>query len=267
MTYKVKLEVFEGPLDLLLYLIQKEEVDIYDIPIAKITDQYLEYLELMQLLDLNIAGEFLVMAATLMHIKSKLLLPPDETEEEAQEEDPRAELVRRLIEYKKFKEAASELLQMESHHKHFFARVGSSGANLDDYVPAEDDFFEASLFDLITAFTKVLKDIPKDAFYKVIKDEFTVSDKIHDILHMLVDKKTILFTELFKAAKNKAEIITIFLALLELIKIKEVVVGQAAHFGEIEIKRNVEAINPAPPVAETKAEGGAEQKEPGNDNG
>ena len=125
MTYKVKLEVFEGPLDLLLYLIKKEEVDIYDIPIAKITDQYLEYMELMQLLDLNIAGEFLVMAATLMHIKSKLLLPPDQTETAQEEEDPRAELVRRLLEYKKFKEAASELSHMESHQKHFFARVGS----------------------------------------------------------------------------------------------------------------------------------------------
>ena len=114
MTYKVKLDVFEGPLDLLLYLIQKEEVDIYDIPIAKITDQYLEYLELMKLLDLNIAGEFIVMAATLMHIKSKMLLPPDQADEEKPEEDPRAELVRRLIEYKKFKEAASQL----SHRAH-----------------------------------------------------------------------------------------------------------------------------------------------------
>ena len=115
MSYKVKLEVFEGPLDLLLYLIKKEELDIYDIPIAKITDQYLEYLELMKLLDLNIAGEFLVMAATLIHIKSKLLLPPDEVQaEDAEEADPRAELVKRLLEYKKFKEAASELSSMES---------------------------------------------------------------------------------------------------------------------------------------------------------
>lgn len=169
MTYKVKLDVFEGPLDLLLYLIQKEEVDIYDIPISKITDQYLEYLELMQLLDLNIAGEFLVMAATLMHIKSKLLLPPDETEEiDRQEEDPRAELVKRLLEYKKFKEAASELSERESTQKHFFARVGS-GVKTDELPPPEDKFFEASLFDLITAFTKVLKDVPKDAFYQVVR--------------------------------------------------------------------------------------------------
>src|SRR3989338_5700275 len=104
MTYKVKLDVFEGPLDLLLYLIKKEELDIYDIPIAKITDQYLEYLEFMKLLDLNIAGEFLVMAATLMHIKSRMLLPPDQMEAEEEEKDPRAELVKRLLEYRKFKE-------------------------------------------------------------------------------------------------------------------------------------------------------------------
>lgn len=243
MSYKVKLDVFEGPLDLLLYLIQKEEVDIYDIPIAKVTDQYLEYLELMQLLDLNIAGEFLVMAATLMHIKSKMLLPPDQTEEAKEEEDPRTELVRRLLEYKKFKEAASELSHMESHQKHFFARVGS-GIKPEEVEP-KPEFFEASLFDLITAFTKVLKDIPKETFYQVIKDEFTVSDKIHDVLHMLVDKKTLFFTDLFSNAKNKFEIVTIFLALLELIKIKEVVVRQSSPFGEIEIIRNMEAIKPS----------------------
>lgn len=241
MSYKVKLEVFEGPLDLLLYLIKKEELDIYDIPVAKITDQYLEYLELMQLLDLNIAGEFLVMAATLMHIKSKMLLPPDLLEgEEKEEADPRAELVRRLIEYKKFKEAAAELSHMESTQKHFFARVGVGGAA--DAPETKDDFFEASLFDLISAFTKVLKDIPRDTFHKVVKDEFTVSEKLHDIMHLLVDKKLIFFTDLFRAAKNKFEVVTIFLALLELIKMREVSVRQAASFGEIEIVRNAEIV-------------------------
>ena len=244
MTYKVKLEVFEGPLDLLLYLIKKEEVDIYDIPISKITDQYLEYLELMQLLDLNIAGEFLVMAATLMHIKSKLLLPPDETEgEDKEEQDPRAELVRRLIEYKKFKEAAAELQHMESHQKHFFARVGI--AVPEDTSPVKDEYFEASLFDLITAFTKVLKDIPKETFHNIVKDEFTVSEKIHDILHLFVDAQKMFFTDLFKKAKNKIELITIFLALLELIRLKELVVVQVSPFAEIEIIRNTEAMKPS----------------------
>ena len=245
MTYKVKLEVFEGPLDLLIFLIKKEEVDIYDIPIAKITDQYLEYLELMQLLDLSIAGEFLVMAATLMHIKSKLLLPPDEVNAENEEEqDPRAELVKRLLEYKKFKEAAAELAQKESSQKHFFARVGS-GVNIDELPAPQETPFEASLFDLITAFTKVLKDLPKDVFHQVIKDEFTVSEKIHDILHMLVDKKAVMFTDLFKAARNKTEIIATFLAILELIKIREISILQHAPFGEIEIVKSMENIKPA----------------------
>ena len=243
MTYKVKLEVFEGPLDILLYLIKKEEVDIYDIPIAKITDQYLEYLELMQLLDLNIAGEFIVMAATLMHIKSKMLLPKDETSpEELEEQDPRAELVRRLLEYKKFKEAAGELSQMAVKQKGFFPRLSSGKAP--EATPEEEEFFEASLFDLISAFTKVMKEIPKEIFHQVMKDEFTVSEKIHDIYHMLVEKPVLYFSELFRNVKNKIEIITIFLALLELIKMKEVVARQAAAFGEIEVVRNEESIRP-----------------------
>jgi segregation and condensation protein A len=242
MTYKVKLDVFEGPLDLLLYLIKKNEVDIYNIPIARITDQYLEYMELMQLLDLNIAGEFLVMAATLMHIKSKMLLPPEQTEEAEEENDPRAELVNRLLEYKKFKEAASELSQMEAHQKHFFARVGPG---FDESILPKDEMFEASLFDLITAFTKVLKEIPRDVFHQVIKDEFTVSEKIHDILHMLVDKPALSFMALLRSAKNKMEIITIFLATLELIRLKEIVIRQTAVFEDIEIIRNTESITPA----------------------
>ena len=242
MTYKVKLEVFEGPLDLLLYLIKKEELNISDIPIARITDQYLEYLELMQLMDLDIAGEFLVMAATLMHIKSKMLLPPDETAQEDIEEDPRAELVRRLLEYKKFKEAASELAIMERQHKHLFPRVGIF--QTDEIQIQKDILFEASLFDLITAFTKVLKDIPKDVFHQVVKDEFTVAQKMHDILHMMVNEQSIFFLDLFKATKHKREMITIFLALLELIRLKAVVIQQAVVFGDIEIIRCVEEIKP-----------------------
>jgi len=266
MTYKVKLEVFEGPLDLLLYLIKKEEIDIYDIPIARITDQYLEYLELMKLLDLNIAGEFLVMAATLIHIKSKMLLPPEEVEgEEKEDEDPRAELVKRLLEYKKFKEAASQLSHMESHQRHFFARVAPGLQDPDEQV--KNEFFEASLFDLITAFTKVLKEIPKEAFHEVVKDEFTVSEKIHDIIHFLVERPVILFTDLFKKAKNRLEVITTFLAILELIRLKEVVVRQASPFDEIEVIKNTESMRPVSPEPE-KAEG--EEgivKEPGANNG
>jgi len=233
MSYKVKLEVFEGPLDLLLYLIKKSEIDVYDIPIASITEQYLEYIELMRMLDLNIAGEFLVMAATLIHIKSKMLLPLEEKEivPEA-EEDPREELVRRLLEYKRFKEAAGVLQDLEGRRKEMFTR-----STLFEEGP-EERFFEASLFDLITALTRVLKDVPKEVFQEIVKDEFTVEQKVHDLLHMLIERPILYLTELFKGSKGKLEIIATFLAVLELIRLKEIVMVQRESFGEIEIRQN-----------------------------
>jgi segregation and condensation protein A len=237
MTYKVKLPIFEGPLDLLLYLIKKEELDIYDIPITKITDQYLEYLEFMKLLDLTIAGEFLVMAATLMHIKSRMLLPPDPNqEEEVIEEDPREELVRRLLEYKKFKEASEDLKNKEKEKTKTFMRMAEPHI---DIAPDDSPFFEASIFDLITAFNKILKDVSKEAFHEVVKDEFTVSEKIHKILHEMVKKPTVYFKELFSKLSSKGEIIATFLALLELIRLKEVRIEQDDFFKDIKIIRNV----------------------------
>ena len=242
MTYKVKLEVFEGPLDLLFYLIKKEEIDIYDIPIARITEQYLGYLGLMQLLDLRLAGEFLVMASTLMQIKSKMLLPLEEREPEEEEElDPRAELVRRLLEYKKFKEAATCLEDLETERlKTFRRRV--IPATFGAPETEEESYFEANLFDLISAFSKILKTIPKKEFLEIISDEFTVEKKVHDLLHLLVVKPVIYFSKLFERAKNKTEIIATFLALLELIRLKEVIIRQRRSFGEIEIIRRPEHI-------------------------
>lgn len=235
MSYKVKLEIFEGPLDLLLYLIKKEEIDIYDIPIAKLTQQYLEYLELMKLLDLNIASEFIVMAATLMHIKSRMLLPPEEVEQlEEEEEDPRQELVKQLLEYKKFKEAAGHLEVLEQRRKEIFTRFPIRPDWEDD---PEEVFFEASLFDLISAFSKILKEISREDFQEIIKDEFTVEQKIHYLIDLLNQKGVIFFTHLFDQAKNKLEIIATFLALLELIRLKLVLVRQHKEFGEIEIMK------------------------------
>lgn len=241
MTYKVKLNIFEGPLDLLLFLIKKERIDVYDIPIAGITEQYLSYMELMKLLDLNIAGEFLVMAATLMHIKSKMLLPPEEGQEEEEEEDPREELVRRLLEYKKYKEVATQLQDMRDKSKDIFLRKGA-GEKGKFLVDGEDEYFEASLFDLISAFRKVLESVPKEKFHEVIKDAFTVSEKIHGLYHMLAKDPRIRFSALFRAAESKDEIIAIFLAVLELIKLREIFVVQKAFFGEIEIIRNPELV-------------------------
>lgn len=236
--YKIKLDIFEGPLDLLLYLIKKNEVNIYDIPISRILDQYLEYIELMKLLDLNIAGEFIVMAASLMQIKSKMLLPPDENpqEEELEEADPRAELVKRLLEYKQFKEAAHLLREKEEHRREHFVRPQQ------EIVQQDEVYFEANLFDLINAFTKALKDIPKELFFEVIKDEFTIEQKVHDILHLLVKAQKIYLTELFSEAKNKFEIIAIFLAILELIRLKEIIIFQKKIFSDILITRNKENI-------------------------
>jgi len=243
MQYKVKLEIFEGPLDLLLYLIKKEELDIYDIPIAKITDQYLEYIEMMKLLDLDIAGEFIVMAATLMHVKSRMLLPPDEVPaEEMEEEDPRAELVKRLLEYKKFKEAADQLALKEAESNKIYSRKSSEKSVIKD---DDSPFFEASIFDLLTTFSKVLKEVPKETFYKVVKEEFTVGEKIHDIFHMLVDQPRIYFSNLLRKAQNKLEVVVIFLAVLELIRLKEILIIQESSFSEIEIIRNPDTLKPA----------------------
>ncbi|MFH1359874.1 MAG: segregation/condensation protein A [Candidatus Omnitrophota bacterium] len=238
MSYKLKLAVFEGPLDLLLYLIKKNEVNIYDIPITEVTEQYLEYLEMIKLMDLDIVGDFLVMAATLLQIKSRMLLPPDPTVQEDQEEDPRDELVRRLLEYKKFKEIAEDLREKELKRQDLFSRIGDEELTQEIKEDAKETYFEASLFDLITAFTKVLKNVPKETFYQVIKDEHTVEQKIHDILHLLLEKPKILLMDLFEQAQIKIEIVVIFMAILELIRLKEILVLQKRLFGEIEIVRN-----------------------------
>ena len=242
MSYKVKLQIFEGPLDLLLFLIKKEKVDISDIPISKVTKQYLEYLELMKLLDLDIAGEFLVMAATLMHIKSKMLLPQEENAEEQEEEsDPRDELVRRLLEYKKYKEAAGELLDMHAESKNIFFRKGA-GEREKILTNDGEEYFEASLFDLIGSFRKVLSRVSKETFHAVINGGFTVSDKIHEIYHMLAQEPKIYFSKLFQKAGSRDEVIALFLAILELIKMRDIFVAQKDAFGEIEVIRNSEFL-------------------------
>ena len=244
MSYKIKLQLFEGPLDLLLYLVKKDHLNIYDIPIAKVTEQYLSYLELMKSLDLNIAGEFLVMAATLMQIKSKMLLPPDPSTVEQEEIlDPREELVKQLLEYERFKEIAQELRQRETSQQDVYKRpkTGIPEKGLPEGSPV---YFEASIFDLITAFSKALEDVPKELFYDVIKDEFTIEDKIHGILHSLLVKSSLKLNEMFTQAKNKLEVILTFLAILELIRLKEIVAMQKEMFGEIEIVRNQDNIMP-----------------------
>lgn len=238
--YKVDLEVFEGPLDLLLYLIKKDEVDIHDIPIETITTQYMEYLNLMRMLDLNIAGEFIVMAATLMLIKSRMLLPVEEREDlEEEEEDPRWDLVRQLVEYKKFKDAAIKLQHMELEQESIFG-LGAKDLDVKDEeggVVIED----VSLFDLITAFNDVLKRTAVEQIGEIFSDRFTVADKIDTILHVLSEKKEMPFSLLFRDDVSRHEVICTFLALLELIRLRQVEAVQAHTFGEIMIAATEEA--------------------------
>jgi segregation and condensation protein A len=244
MSYKIRLEMFEGPLDLLLYLVKKDHLNIYDIPIAKVTQQYLEYINFMQLLDLNIVGEFLVEAATLMQIKSKMLLPAEELAALEEEEDPRAELVKRLLEYEKFKQIAENLRERETSQQDIFKRPKTE---LPDDIKTQNEkeaYFEVSIFDLISAFSQALKDVPREVFYEVIKDQFTVEQKVHDILHLLLVETEIKLSDLFLKSKSKIEIIVIFMAILELAKMKEIIARQDGEFAEIVILRNKENIIP-----------------------
>ncbi|MCM8796897.1 MAG: segregation/condensation protein A [Candidatus Omnitrophica bacterium] len=242
MGYKIRLDIFEGPLDLLLYLVKKDHLNIYDIPIARVTEQYLEYLNLMQLLDLNIAGEFLVMAATLMQIKSKMLLPAEQTQGEEVEDDPRADLVKRLLEYEKFKQIAEELRIRENEQREVYRRPKIDIEH--EVGNTKEVYFEASIFDLINAFSQTLKDVPKEVFYEVIKDEFTIEEKIHEILHLLMDEPTLRLSVLFGRTKSKTEIIAIFLAILELVRMREIIAVQSGLFEDVEIIRNKNNITP-----------------------
>ncbi len=234
--YKVQLEVFEGPLDLLLYLIKKEEVDIYDIPIERITTQYMQYMDLMRMLDLNIAGEFIVMAATLMMIKSRMLLPPEERAalEEEEEEDPRWDLIRQLVEYKKFKDAALHLQGLEEQRLDVFGR-GSDGAKLgpDTGVSLHD----VSIFDLISAFNDVLKKVKTEELKEIFAERFTVADKIEMIVNLMSTTEKVPFSSLFKGMVSRHEIVCTFLAILEMIRLRQVVARQSESFGEIQIMR------------------------------
>jgi segregation and condensation protein A len=237
-AYKVKLDTFEGPLDLLLHLIRKSEVNIYDIPISLITEQYLGYIELMQELNLDVAGEFLVMAATLMFIKSKELLPVDQQvviEGEEEEDDPRWELIRQLVEYKKFKDAAGQLQQRETDQENTFARRPMKLAFESDQPAAKP---EVSLFDLINAVSTVLKRFAaRDESRDIFEDKWSVSEKIESIRNLILSRPVMKFSELFEAATSRTEVVVTFLALLELIRLKVVVVAQPEPFAEIELRQ------------------------------
>jgi segregation and condensation protein A len=234
--YKVRLDIFEGPLDLLLYLIKKDEVDIQEISITRITRQYLDYIDTFRMLNIDLAAEFIVMAANLMYLKSRTLLPRNEQppEEEAEEDDPRWELIRQLIEYKKFKDAASILSQREIEQADRFA-LQPEVAEPD---PEPAPLAEVSIFDLIRAFQNVLKRFEEShELGDIVDDRYTVADKIEMLLARFGPGQTLRFDRLFDDATTKAEVIVTFLAVLELMKMNQFALRQTGVFGEIEIER------------------------------
>lgn len=249
-SYKIQLEKFEGPLDLLLYLIKKDDIDICDIPIAKITDQYMEYIKTMELLNLEVVGDFLVMAATLMQIKSKMLLPPDPLAAPGEELDPRSELVRRLQEYQQFKQVAENLKEKEAFRQMLFARLVDEEAMNQLREDSTEVFIEASLFDLINALSTAIAHVPEKATYSINEDQFSIEGQIHTILHRLVDTPQISLKTLFAKASCKVEIICTFVAVLELIRLKEVIAFQRRAFDDIEVVRNFDR-EAAPQTGET----------------
>jgi len=250
--YKVQFEVFEGPLDLLLYLIKKEEVDIYAVNLTKLATQFLEYVELMRQFDLEVAGEFLVMASTLMYIKSRELLPVEQQAvpegEEDEGEDPRWELIRQLVEYKKFKDAAAQLQTLETRQENTFPRVPGKLEFVVEEVSSAKP--EAGIFDLLNAVNGILKRFADKtaATREIYEDKWTVSEKIELVRGLLAERGSVKFSELFAHAANRAEVICTFLALLELIRLKQLTCLQPEPFAEIVI------CGAAPTIPETSAE-------------
>ena len=248
--YKVQFEVFEGPLDLLLYLIKKEEVDIYEVNLTKLATQFIEYIDLMREFDLEVAGEFLVMASTLMYIKSRELLPVDQqvaVEGEEEGEDPRWELIRQLVEYKKFKDAAAQLQTLEARQENVFPRLPGK-LELESTAPLPKP--DVSIFDLLNAVNSVLRRFgQRETGGAIFEDKWTVSEKIEFILRVLAERGSLRFSELFETAANRSEVICTFLALLELIRLKQLLCVQPEPFAEIEIRRVENPAQTAPAVS------------------
>ena len=230
MSYRVKLEIFEGPLDLLLHLIKKEEVDIYDIPVARITDEYLQYLNLLETMNLDVAGEYLVMAATLTHIKSRMLLPPSEDEAEEPDEDPRADLVHQLVEYQRYREAAVALGERAVLERDVFRR--------DPAVPETDQgegvrLRDVTVTDLLEAFREVMERALRESFHEVITEEISVSECVDLIVRRIEVDGAMRFRDLFAGSPSRRRMVATFLALLELVKRQFIVARQEEEHADI----------------------------------
>jgi segregation and condensation protein A len=236
--YRVNLDIFAGPLDLLLYLVRKEEVDIYDIPLAKITDQYLRYLEMLKQLDIDLAGDFLVMAATLMEIKSAMLLPKAEPEQMTQEEsgDPRAELIRQLLEYKKYKDAANLLDAAAERHQERFGRPTSLVDRLVPQAEPEVDMDQVSIWDLLEAFDAVCKATGTQVYTGHIRDDTPIDLYQIEVLHRLQTEGPLTFERIFDARPNRLVMVGLFLAMLELIRDRLIWAEQPENSAQIYVR-------------------------------
>lgn len=231
MAYEIKIENFEGPLDLLLHLIRKNEMDICDIPIAEITAQYLAAIDAIQSLNLDVAGEFLLMASTLLYIKSRMLLPPSEEEEaEEEEEDPRAELVRRLLEYQKYKDAAATLDSFPLLGREVFARTFPA-RELEE--GEEEEFHSVGLYELVEALRGVLQEAPEPVVHEVDQERLSVTDRINAILSLLEGRQSLSFSELFPTPPLRQDVVATFLAMLELVKLRLLRLMQNSRYGTI----------------------------------
>jgi segregation and condensation protein A len=241
--YQVTLPNFEGPLDLLLHLIRKHEINIFDIPIAPITEKYLTYLRWMEALNLDIAGEFLVMASTLTYIKSRMLLPPEErpVDEGEEELDPRTDLVRRLLEYQRYQEVAEELKDQPILDRDVFARkpVTATTEEEEEHNPFE----EVSVFVLIEAVERIMRHAPKKLSHQVLVERVSVAQRMQELTELLVQRKDVTFEELFADAPDPTLVVVTFIALLEMARLKMVRLHQTDNQGLIHVRGLLEGVD------------------------
>jgi len=236
MTVDIKLENFSGPLDLLLHLIKSQEMDIYDIRIVEITEQYLKIIDQMKQLDLDVAGEFLVMAAQLIHIKSRMLLPVSEELAEEEGEDPRAELVKRLLEYQRYKQAAALFEQWPQLDRDVFLPIGAFDDLLQD-ESSHDAELSISIYQLASAFHQLMSHVTTEVFHEVVRESLSVTDFISRISRLLIDHSRISLRDCFQTGFQRAELVVTFLALLELTRMRMVRIDQVAPFSDIWLRR------------------------------
>jgi len=257
--YRIDLDVYSGPLDLLLYLIRREEVDIWDIPIARVTEQYVQYLAVLNTVNVNVAGEFIEMAATLLEIKSRMLLPREPADGDEPLEDPRNELVQQLLEYKRFKDAARSLESLADERAQRFGRGARMTTLPEDLPAAEVQDIEllsgVSVWDLVSALQAVLREIKLDLPRRVVYDETPIEEHCEALMAKLRERRSLMFSELFAEAKDRVTVIGLFLSLLELIRLKALKVEQTREFGQIHI---VYVQEPAQPAQDSEGTGGKE---------